>query len=53
MLGYERGGEWLITVGVRSHMRDFLAKGEEDMGSALLVRMKVGERLVDFKSLQA
>lgn len=53
LLAYEKGGEWLITVGVQSHMSDFLAKGSEDMGSALLVRMKIGARLVDIKSLQA
>lgn len=53
LLAYEKGGEWLITIGVQSHMSDFLAKGSEDMGSALLVRMKVGSRLVDIKSLQA
>ncbi|MNG15733.1 hypothetical protein D3C84_995810 [compost metagenome] len=34
-------------------MSDFVAKGSADMGSALLVRMKIGARLVDIKSLQA
>ncbi|CAN7599825.1 putative cytokinetic ring protein SteA [Paenibacillus sp. LjRoot153] len=53
LLAYEKGGEWLITVGVQSYMGDFMAKGVADMGSALLVRMKVGTRLIDIKSLQA
>ncbi|KRE98281.1 hypothetical protein ASG89_04510 [Paenibacillus sp. Soil766] len=53
MLAYEKGGEWLITVGVQSYMSDFVAKGIANMGSALLVRMKIGARLVDIKSLQA
>ncbi|OCT12450.1 hypothetical protein A8709_31995 [Paenibacillus pectinilyticus] len=53
LLAYEKGGEWLITVGVDAHLRDFLAKGSKDMGSALLVRMKIGARLVDIKSLCA
>ncbi|KRE69353.1 putative cytokinetic ring protein SteA [Paenibacillus sp. Soil750] len=53
LLAYEKGGEWLITVGVHSYMSDFVAKGLANMGSALLVRMKIGARLVDIKSLQA
>ncbi|NQX58920.1 putative cytokinetic ring protein SteA [Paenibacillus qinlingensis] len=53
LLAYEKGGEWLITVGVRSYMSDFVAKGLANMGSTLLVRMKIGARLVDIKSLQA
>lgn len=47
----DQGADWLITVGVKSHLEDFLAKGYEEMGSTLLVRMKVGARLVDSKSL--
>lgn len=53
LLAYENGGEWLVTVGVRSYMSDFVTKGLANMGSALLVRMKIGARLVDIKSLQA
>ncbi|OAS22927.1 putative cytokinetic ring protein SteA [Paenibacillus oryzisoli] len=53
LLAYEKGGEWLVTVGVRSYMSDFVTKGLANMGSALLVRMKIGARLVDIKSLQA
>ncbi|MDR6549379.1 putative cytokinetic ring protein SteA [Paenibacillus qinlingensis] len=53
LLAYEKGGEWLVTVGVQAHMSDFLASGNDNMGSALLVRMKVGARLVDIKTLQA
>jgi uncharacterized membrane-anchored protein len=51
LLAYEKRGEWLITVGAHTHMIDFLEKGRAGMGSTLLVRMKIGARLVDIKSI--
>lgn len=53
LLAYEKRCEWLVTVGAHTHMIDFLEKGREGMGSTLLVRMKVGARLVDIKSIGA
>lgn len=53
LLAFEQRGEWLVTVGAHTHMIDFLEKGREGMGSTLLVRMKVGARLVDIKSVGA
>ncbi|MBD0380685.1 thiamine pyrophosphokinase [Paenibacillus sp. WST5] len=51
LLAYEKRGEWIVTVGAHTHMIDFMEKGREGMGSTLLVRMKLGARLVDIKSL--
>jgi uncharacterized membrane-anchored protein len=51
LVAEDQGAEWLITVGVKSHLEEFLARGYEEMGSSLLVRLKVGARLVDSKSL--
>lgn len=51
LLAYEKRGEVLVTVGARTHMIDFLEKGRAGMGSTLLVRMKLGGRLVDIKSV--
>ncbi|NOU99303.1 putative cytokinetic ring protein SteA [Paenibacillus planticolens] len=51
LLAYEKRCEVLVTVGARTHMIDFLEKGRAGMGSTLLVRMKIGARLVDIKSI--
>ncbi|WP_268240178.1 putative cytokinetic ring protein SteA [Paenibacillus marchantiophytorum] len=53
LLANEQGAEWLVTVGAHTHMIDFLEKGRAGMGSTLLVRMKIGARLVDIKSIGA
>ncbi|WNR42533.1 putative cytokinetic ring protein SteA [Paenibacillus roseipurpureus] len=50
-LAYEQGGERLMTVGVQLHMHEFMASGMPEMGSSLLVRLRIGDRLVDMKSL--
>ncbi|MFD0694929.1 putative cytokinetic ring protein SteA [Paenibacillus sp. GCM10027628] len=52
LLAYEKQGEWIVTVGAHTHMIDFMEKGREGMGSTLLVRMKLGARLVDIKNLE-
>ncbi|MZQ84309.1 hypothetical protein GQF01_19515 [Paenibacillus sp. 5J-6] len=51
LLAFEKRCEVLVTVGARTHMIDFLEKGRAGMGSTLLVRMKVGARLIDIKSI--
>lgn len=51
LLAYERGAEVIVAVGSHSSMVDFLDKGREGMASTFLVRMKVGEILVDAKGV--
>jgi len=51
LIAYESGAELLVTLGTRTHMIDFLQKGRKGMGSTLLVRMKIGSRVVDAKGV--
>ncbi|MFD2672808.1 putative cytokinetic ring protein SteA [Marinicrinis sediminis] len=51
LLAYEQGAELIVTLGTHTHMIDFLEKGRKGMASTLLVRMKVGSKLVDAKGV--
>lgn len=51
LLAYEKGAELIVTIGTHTHMIDFLEKGRKGMASTMLVRMKVGSRLVDAKGV--
>jgi len=51
LLAYERGAELIVAVGTHSHMVDFLDKGRAGMSSTFLVRLKVGQILVDAKGV--
>jgi len=51
LLAYEKGAELIAAVGTHSHLIDFLDKGRKGMSSTFLVRLKVGNRLVDAKGV--
>ena len=51
LLAYEKGAELIVAVGTHSHLIDFLDKGRRGMSSTFLVRLKVGNRLVDAKGV--
>lgn len=51
LLAYEKGAELITAVGTHSHMIDFLEKGRKGMASTLLVRLKIGDKLVDAKGV--
>ncbi|MHB1419097.1 MAG: putative cytokinetic ring protein SteA [Bacillota bacterium] len=51
LLAYEKGAELIVAVGTHSNMLDFLEKGRQGMASTLLVRMKVGQMLVDARGV--
>ncbi|MBO8125900.1 MAG: hypothetical protein H0Z38_01545 [Firmicutes bacterium] len=53
LLAYEAGAELIVAVGTHSNMMDFLDKGRPGMASTFLVRLKVGEILVDAKGIYA
>ncbi len=53
LLAYEKGAKLIVAVGTHSNMIDFLDKGRPGMGSTFLVRLKVGEILVDAKGVDA
>jgi len=51
LLAYEKKARLIVVVGSHSHMIDFLEKGRKGMASTFLVRLKVGDRLVDARGL--
>jgi uncharacterized membrane-anchored protein len=51
LLAYEGGALLIVTLGSHTNMVDFLEKGRRGMGSTLLVRLKIGEKLVDAKGV--
>ncbi|MFW6281934.1 MAG: putative cytokinetic ring protein SteA [bacterium] len=51
LLAFEKGAELITAVGTHSNMIDFLEKGRPGMASTILVRMKIGNKLVDAKGV--
>ncbi len=51
LLAYEAGALLIVTLGSHTNMIDFLEKGRKGMGSTLLVRLKIGEKLIDAKGV--
>jgi len=51
LVAYEKKAELIVAVGSHSHMLDFLEKGRKGMASTFLVRLKIGDKLVDAKGL--
>jgi uncharacterized membrane-anchored protein len=51
LLAYEQGAELIVAVGTHTSMVEFLDKGRAGMASTVLVRMKIGTRLVDAKGV--
>lgn len=53
LLAYELGAKLIVAVGTHTHMEDFLDKGRRGMASTFLVRLKIGNRLVDAKGVSS
>lgn len=51
LLAYEGGAGLIIAVGTHTNLVDFLNKGREGMASTFLVRLKVGNILIDAKGV--
>ncbi|MFV9510776.1 putative cytokinetic ring protein SteA [Tepidibacillus sp. LV47] len=51
LLAYEKQAEIIVALGTHSHMVEFLEKGRRGMASTILVRMKIGTKLVDAKGV--
>jgi uncharacterized membrane-anchored protein len=51
LLAHEKGAEIIVAVGSHANLRDFLDKGREGMASTFLVRLRVGEILMDAKGV--
>ncbi len=51
LLAYEKKADLIVAVGTHTNMIDFLEKGRPGMASTFLVRLKVGEKLVDARGV--
>ncbi len=51
LLAYQEGAELMVAVGTHNSMVEFLDKGRAGMASTFLVRIKVGDALVDAKGV--
>ncbi|MDQ1437748.1 MAG: hypothetical protein QOK43_1377 [Acidimicrobiaceae bacterium] len=51
LLADNKGADLLVAVGTHASMVEFLDKGRAGMASTFLVRLKVGEKLVDAKGV--
>ncbi len=51
LLAHERRAELIVAVGSHGNLQEFLDKGREGMSSTFLVRLRVGEILMDAKGV--
>ncbi|HXF72545.1 MAG TPA: putative cytokinetic ring protein SteA [Actinomycetota bacterium] len=51
LLAHEEGAELIVAVGTHGNLREFLDKGRDGMASTFLVRLRVGEILMDAKGV--
>ncbi len=51
LMSYEFGAALIVAIGAHSSVVEFLEKGRKGMSSTFLVRLKVGDRLVDAKGV--
>jgi uncharacterized membrane-anchored protein len=51
LLAHDKGADLIVAVGSHGNLREFLDKGRAGMASSFLVRLRVGEILVDAKGV--
>jgi uncharacterized membrane-anchored protein len=51
LLAHEKAAALIVAVGSHGNLREFLDKGREGMSSTFLVRLRVGELLMDAKGV--
>ncbi len=51
LLAHERGAELIVAVGTHFNLVEFLERNREGMASTFVMRLKVGESLVDAKGV--
>src|SRR5205814_7204311 len=51
LLAHEKGADLIVAVGSHGNLREFLDKGRQGMASTFLVRLRVGEILMDAKGV--
>jgi uncharacterized membrane-anchored protein len=51
LVAHEKGAELIVAVGSHGNLREFLDKGRAGMASTFLIRLRVGEILMDAKGV--
>lgn len=51
LMAYDKKADLIVAVGTHSNIIDFLEKGRKGMSSTMLIRLKVGSKLVDAKGV--
>src|SRR5207253_3388362 len=51
LIAHGKGADLIVAVGTHGNLREFLDKGRMGMASTFLVRLRVGEILVDAKGV--
>lgn len=51
LAAYENGARLIVALGTHSNMIDFLEKGRRGMASTFLVRLKIGDKLIDARGV--
>lgn len=52
LLAGDLGASSILLIGGNSSMTDFMERGRKGMGSTLVARMKLGERLIDYRHVK-
>ena len=51
LFAYEKGAAAIVALGTHLGAIDFLEKGRAGMGSTILIRMKIGHKLIDLRGI--
>lgn len=52
LLAYDKGASSIVLIGGHSSITDFWERGRNGMGSTLITRLKIEDRLIDYKHLK-
>jgi uncharacterized membrane-anchored protein len=51
LLAYDKGASGIILIGGHNSMTDFLERGRRGMGSTLITRLKIEDKLIDYRHI--
>ena len=51
LLAYDKGASGIILIGGHYSMTDFLERGRKGMGSTLITRLKIEDKLIDYRHI--
>ena len=52
LLAYDKGASSIILLGGHNSMTDFLGRGRKGMGSTLITRLKIEDKLIDYRYIK-